>query len=184
MDIVDKGVVLKKKQVNKKTEKPENKGRNKEAKLNKKENDPKGRLFKRIIKIAVVLLIVFLSVFTFISTRGGSKASIFQQFDQLVNKEKPFAIVIYDTYSPLGKSKLDNINKVTDKLKEKIPVLIIEYKEDDEKSHFFIDKYDVETLPAIILLNSKGEKVVRFFWPFSTLEILRKAEEVLVKEGK
>lgn len=175
---------MKKKQINKKTEKPENKVRNKDPKLNKKKNDPKGRLFKRIIKIAVVLFIVVLSVFTFVSTRSNNEASIFQQFDQLVNKEKPFAIVVYDTYSPLGKSKADNVNKIADELKEEIPVLIIEYKEDDEKSHFFIDKYEVETLPAIILLNGKGEKVVRFSWPFSASEIVRKVEEVLVKEGK
>lgn len=181
MDIVDKGVVLKKKKVNKKNE---NNYKSTEAKLNKNEKSSNNKLFKKIIKIVIIFSIVLLSIFNIMSTRKWNDVKIYQQFDQMVNKAEPFAIVLYDTYSPLSKSKADNIDEIYAALKRKLSVLMIEYKENDKKSHFFIDKYEVETLPAIILLKANGEKVVRFSWPFSASEIAVKAGEVLIKKGK
>ena len=183
MDIVDKGVVLKK---NKSKLKAENSRKFNSQELQEgkdKKTRAKVGWFSRLGKIAVIIFGGFLAVFTFMSTRGGLELSYYQKYDQLISEEEPFVLIIYDSKSSFSQSKESLVSGLAADLREKIAVLQVEYDFNDDKTDIFIDKYQVETLPVIIVCDNKGNSLARFSWPWSEALIYSEVDKALVKYG-
>lgn len=175
MDIVDKGVVLDRKDINKKVN-------NKNRKGNQDKNK-KRKPSRRLFVVIVLALVGFALLFTFISTRNNSGISVYERYDNLINEEEPFVVVIYDSYSPFGAGIVDELSDFVSELEVDISVLMVLYDIEDEKNHIFTDRYDVEALPVAILCNSKGEALSQFTWPFSLSEIQGEIKKAEVGEG-
>lgn len=137
-------------------------------------------------KIAIFIILGFFLFFAVASMSSTNKDSVFQRLDVLKHQKVPYLVVIRDDFSPISnenKKLIENIIKEADEL---ITVFDINYNPKDlsKESKYFLDKFDVESLPVVILCDEKGELINSYYLPLSEKQILgsvEKARESSVK---
>lgn len=129
-----------------------------------------------------IVVFIFLGVFLYfavVSTSNSNKDSVFQRLDILKQEKVPYLVVIRDDFSPVTKENkkiIENIIKMAD---DRISVFDISYdlKDMSKESKYFIDKFNVESLPVIILCDEKGELINSYYLPLNEKQILGSVEK-------
>lgn len=173
METVEKGAVLKKKK-NKVIKKKE--VRRDENPVRKK----KGLTYiLRVMGILAVAVVIYVGASRF---NTENQESIFERLDALGKSRQPYLVVMNADSSPTGaenKGKLQNIIKKTD---GSIEVFDIRYNPGDpsKEAYYFFDKYEIESLPAIILCNEQGDPINIYYPPFDEEGII----DAVMKTGE
>jgi hypothetical protein len=147
-------------------------------KTNKTSKIGKSR-FGLYMKIFVFLILGVFLYFAVVSTSNSYKGSVFQRLDILKQKKLPYLVVIRDDFSAVSdenKKTIDNIIKVAE---DSLTVFEISYnpKNMTKESKYFIDKFDIESLPVIILCDEKGELINSYYLPLNDKQILGSVEK-------
>jgi hypothetical protein len=147
-------------------------------KTNKTSKTGKSR-FGLYMKIFVFLILGVFLYFAVVSTSNSYKGSVFQRLDILKQKKLPYLVVIRDDFSAVSdenKKTIDNIIKVAE---DSLTVFEISYnpKNMTKESKYFIDKFDIESLPVIILCDEKGELINSYYLPLNDKQILGSVEK-------
>lgn len=147
-------------------------------KSNKNIKNTKSRLSFYFKIIVFIILGVFL-YFAVVSTSNSNEDSVFQRLDILKQEKVPYLIVIRDDFSPVSvenKKIIENIIKTAD---DSITVFDISYdpKDMSKESKYFLDKFNVESLPVIILCDEKGELINSYYLPLNEKQILGSVEK-------
>lgn len=130
-------------------------------------------------KIAIFIILGFFLFFAVASMSSTYKGSVFQRLDILKQQKVPYLVVIRDDFSPVSnenKKLIENIIKEADKL---ITVFDINYNPKDisKESKYFLDKFDIESLPVVILCDEKGDLINSYYLPISEKQILGSIEK-------
>lgn len=147
-------------------------------KTNKTSKTSKSR-FGLYMKIFVFIILGVFLYFAVVSTSNSYKGSVFQKLDILKKEKLPYLVVIRDDFSAVSnenKKTIDNIIKIAG---ESMIVFDIFYnpKNMTKESKYFIDKFDIESLPVIILCNEKGELINSYYLPLDDKQILGSVEK-------
>lgn len=164
--------------INKKSKTKSKKEEDNISKTNNKTKTRKSRLVFNL-KIAAFFLLGVFFYFAFISTSNSDKDSVFQRLDILKQQKVPYLVVMRDDFSPVSeenKNIIENIVKMAD---DSLTVFDIYYDPNNvsKESEYFIDKFDIESLPVIILCDEKGEMINSYYLPFDEKQILGSVEK-------
>ncbi len=156
----------------------EGKSSNKTNKNNKSTKSTKSKL-SFYFKIVIFIILGAFLYFAVASMSSTNKGSVFQRLDILKQNKVPYLVVIRDDFSPVSdenKKLIDNIIKKTD---ESLTVFDISYnpKEISKESRYFIDKFDIESLPVVILCDEKGDLINSYYLPLNEKQILGSVEK-------
>ena len=144
---------------------------------NKKTKDSKRRLSFYFKTVVFILLGIFL-YFAVVSTSSSDNDSVFQSIDNLKQIKAPYLVVIRDDFSPVSEENRKIIDNLIKKVGYSVTVFDISYdpKEMTKESKYFLDKFDIESLPVIILCDEKGELINSYYLPFNEKQILGSVE--------
>lgn len=164
--------------INKKNKAKSKKEDENSVKTNKNIKSSKSKLGFYIKIVIFILLGVFL-YFAVISTSNSDNDSVFQKLDILKQNKAPYLVVIRDEFSTVSEENKKVIENIIKKADDSVTVFDISYdpKNMTKESKYFIDKFDVESLPVIILCDEKGELINSYYLPLSEKQILGSVEK-------
>lgn len=144
-------------------------------KTNKTKKSKLGFYFKVVI---FIVLGVFL-YFAVASTSNSYKGSVFQRIDILKQNKVPYLVVIRDDFSPVSTENKKNIDSIIKKAGESVTVFDIAYNPKDvsKESKYFLDKFEIENLPVVILCDEKGDLIKSYYLPLNEKQIIGSVEK-------
>jgi hypothetical protein len=148
------------------------------VKSNKDIKNTKSRL-GFYLKIVVFIILGFFLYFAVVSTSDSGKDSVFQRLDILKQEKVPYLVVIRENFSPVSVENKKNIENIIKMADDSITVFDISYNPKDmsKESKYFLDKFNVESLPVIILCDEKGELINTYYLPLNEKQILGSVEK-------
>lgn len=143
---------------------------------------PKPRNTRRLSRVLVLFILFGFLVFAWFSTRNENDSSVFKRLDQVKSGEKSFMIIVQEKDGTLSGENKDMIKEVVAEAGKEIEVFSLMYnvEKPGREALYFIDSYDLESLPTLALVNGKNIVVKRYTLPFQKDEIL----EVVAKLTK
>jgi hypothetical protein len=161
--------------IEKKTKNIEVKKSEKTNKTNKSKMSKIGFYFKITI---FIVLGVFL-YFAVASTSNSYKGSVFQRLDILKQNKDPYLVVIRDDFSPVSTENKKDIDSIIKKAGESVTVFDISYNPKDisKESKYFLDKFDIESLPVVILCDERGDLINSYYLPLNEKQIIGSVEK-------
>lgn len=171
--------------IEKKTKFNKNFKKNIEVKNSEKTNKSKKSKFGFYFKIVIF---IFLAVFLYLavaSTSNSYKGSIFQRLDVLKQNKVPYLLVIRDDFSTVSDENKKLIENIIKKADDIVTVFDITYNPRDisKESKYFLDKFDIESLPVVILSDEKGDLINTYYIPFNEKQILESVEKARESSG-
>lgn len=147
-------------------------------KTNKASKSKKSR-FGFYIKIFIFIILGVFLYFAVVSTSNSYKGSVFQRLDILKQKKLPYLVVIRDDFSAVSDENKKTIDNIIKNAEESMTIFDISYNPKDmtKESKYFIDKFDIESLPVIILCDEKGELINSYYLPLNEKQILGSVEK-------
>jgi len=156
----------------------------KNRKLFKKQNDskltekpkkkPKKSKVSFFFKLFGFILIGLFIYFAVKSTSDNISYSVFESLDNLKQDKLPYLVIIRDDFSQASSDNNKNLNNIVKDTKDSMMVFNITYsqKDNSNESEYFIDKYNIESLPVVILCDGNGDLINSFYIPFDTKVII------------
>ncbi len=175
---------LKKKHIENKNEKKYKKTNKKiEDKNVDKTNTSKKSKKSKLGFYSKILIFILLGVFLYfavMSTSNTYKGSVFQRLDILKQDKKPFLVVMRDDFSPVSDENKKLIDNIIKKADQSMMVFDISYNPKDvsKESKYFIDKFNIESLPVLILCDEKGDLINSYYIPLNEKQILGSLDKV------
>lgn len=141
----------------------------------KKPKKPKKVRVSFFFKLLGIIILGFFIYFAIKSTNDNASYSVFERLDSLKQEEQPYLVVIRDDFSQVTKDNKKVINSIVKDGKESMMVFDIDYdpKSITKDSKYFIDKYDIESLPVVILCDGNGELIKTYYLPFNDKQIIK-----------
>lgn len=153
--------------------------KNIEVKNGSKSNKSKESKLGFYIKIVIFIMLGFFIYFAVISTSSTYRSSVFRRLDILRQKKVPYLVVIRDDFSPISDENKKLIDSIIKEADEHVTVFDITYnpKNLSKESKYFLDKFDIESLPVVILCDEKGDLIKSYYLPLSEKQILGSVEK-------
>ena len=136
------------------------------------------------VRPMLILLIAAFFLFAWYTTRGGEE-SFFKRLDQVKGAEEPYLILVLEKSTSLGEESIKDLEKLAGKAGDILEVFNVTYDPQDpsREAIYFIDNYGIESLPAVILVDSQGEVFRRYALPVSGDEVLEDASGLADNES-
>lgn len=152
----------------------------------KREKKPKKSKVSFFFKLFGFILIGLFIYFAVKSTSGNNSYSVFERLDNLKQNKQPYLVVIRDNFSQVTSDNKVDFNNIVKDANNSMTVFDITYKqgENSKESEYFIDKYNIESLPVVILCDGNGDLINAFYVPLDTKGIIsyvKRAAESSVK---
>ena len=147
-----------------------------EEKRSDKPNKSRAGFFLKLIGIFLLGTFIYFAV---VITSNNDEGSVFERLDILKQEGQPYLVVLRDDFSPVGNESKKAIDNIIKKADDSIKVFDISYNPEEisKESKYFIDKFDVESLPVIILCDEKGDLINSYYLPFDEEQILGNVEK-------
>ncbi|MDD2371862.1 MAG: hypothetical protein PHQ32_07680 [Firmicutes bacterium] len=141
-----------------------------EGKGEYKPKKSKVSFFFRLFGFILVALFIYFAVK---STSGDSSYSVFERLDNLKQDKLPYLVVIRDDFSQVTNDNKNDLNNIVKDANDSMMVFNITYRQDanSKESEYFIDKYNIESLPVVILCDGNGDLIKCFYVPYDTVGI-------------